>query len=173
MSHTPEPKSFIRALLNRTTSILETIASVLIVIMMLLTFVDVVGRYLLSAPIFGATEMVSALLALIIFSGLGVTNARDQHIVVELFDIHIRRLSPRIYDLLIHGFSVFAMALIAYVLAEHALEGYHVDSRTVVLEMPTYYITGLVALFAVVSVISQIIGITLKLHDHNYTEAKT
>ena len=161
-------KFFFRKLLNNTINTLENISCVLIMVMMLLTFVDVVGRYLLSAPIFGATEMVSALLALIIFSGLGVTNARDQHIVVELFDTRIRRLSPRIYDLVIHGFSIIAMALIAYVLTENALEGYHIDSRTVVLELPTYYITGFIAAFSVISVVSQIIGISFKLMEQNY-----
>lgn len=60
---------------------------------MLLTFADVIGRYLFSQPIFGASEVISALLAATIFAGLGITNARDEHIVVELIDHRFRGIS--------------------------------------------------------------------------------
>lgn len=134
---------------------------------MMLTFADVIARYLLSAPIFGASEMISALLALAIFSGLGVTNARDEHIVVELFDGFVREKSPRFYDFMIHGFSIFVMALIAFVLCEHAIESYQQNARTYVLEMPLYYVTGFVAFLAFISVISQIAGIGLLLFGNS------
>lgn len=149
---------------------LENFSSAMVFIMMLLTFADVIGRYLLGAPIFGASEMISALLALAIFSGLGVTNARDEHIVVELFDRKIRNMSPRIYDFIIQGFSIFVMTLIAFVLCEHAIESYQQKAITYVLEIPTFYLTGTVAVFALISVLSQISGITLRLcNDENPT----
>ena len=102
----------------------------MILLMMMLTFADVIGRYLLAAPIFGASEMISALLALAIFSGLGVTNARDEHIVVELFNDQVRDLAPRADDMTVHGFSIAVMALIAFVLCEHAIESYQQNART-------------------------------------------
>ena len=40
----------------------------MIVIMMVLTFIDVIGRYAFHKPILGGTEVTSALLALTIFS---------------------------------------------------------------------------------------------------------
>jgi TRAP-type transport system small permease protein len=149
--------------LMKVISALETFSSAMIFIMMMLTFADVIGRYLLAAPIFGASEMISALLALAIFAGLGVSNARDDHIVVELFDDSVRKLSPRVYDFVIHAFSVSVMVLIAFVLCEHAIESYHQNARTYVLEMPTFYLTGFVAFLAFVSVLSQIAGLGLKL----------
>lgn len=138
---------------------LEMFSSVALMIMMLLTFVDVIGRYILSAPVFGASEMISTLLALVIFSGLGIANARDRHIVVELFDTRIRNLSPRLYDIVIQGFSIFAMALIAFVLAEIAFETYEQKAVTFVLEWPLFYITGAIAILAAVSVVSQVLGL--------------
>lgn len=147
------------AVLAAIVSALETFSSIVLVVMMLLTFVDVVGRYFLGAPVFGASEMISAMLALLIFSGLGIANARDKHIVVELFDSRVRALSPRLYDVLIQGLSLVAMVLIVYVLAEAAVEAAHLGSRTIVLEWPLSWIIGTVAALAALSVISQILGL--------------
>lgn len=141
---------------------LETFSSIMILIMLLLTFVDVIGRYLLGAPIFGASEMVSALLALVVFSGLGIANARDSHIVVELFDTRIRRIAPRSYDVIVQGFSILAMCLIAFVLFEIALESYQQGARTFVLEWPLFYVTGAISFLAIVSVVSQVLGLIVK-----------
>ena len=160
-----------RRILNRAITTLENFSSVVILIMMVLTFVDVVGRYILQKPVFGASEMISALLALAIFSGLGVTNARDEHIVVELFDHRVRRLiSPLAFEIIVQAFSVAAMTLIAVVLFDSALESYHINSRTVVLEMPSYYITGSIAFLALVSVFSQVTGVILKIIDTRHHE---
>lgn len=166
MNEAPMDEGAVRPLLKKTIATLENISSVVLFIMMVLTFVDVIGRYVFHKPIFGGTEIISALLALTIFAGLGVINARDDHIVVELFEDRFQRLlSPLIYEIVIQVFSVFAMTLVAAVLIEHALEAYKVDKLTEVLEMPVYYITGTVAIFAVVSVLSQIAGVVLKILD--------
>lgn len=147
------------AVLAAIIKLLETASSIVLFAMMVLTFVDVVGRYLIGSPIFGASEMISTMLALVIFSGLGIANARDQHIVVELFDTRIRRFSPGAYDTLVHGFSLLAMALIVFVLLEQAVDAYRQDARTVVLEWPLAWITGIVAALAALSIVSQVLGL--------------
>ena len=141
---------------------LEWVSSVLLLAMMLLTFVDVLGRYVFAQPVFGGTEILSAMLALSVFAGLGITNARDDHIVLELFDSHVRRLLGGIYDVLIQGFSIAAMALIAYVLAVAAVEAWHYDARSYVLGIPTGVTVGVISAFAIFSVLSQIAGVILQ-----------
>lgn len=166
MTTAPAPKGAVRSALGRAVTTLETISSVVILIMMILTFIDVIGRYVFHKPIFGGTEIIAALLALTIFSGLGVINARDDHITVELFEGWFRRLlGPFAYEVIIQLFSVAIMLLIAIVLFEHAWEAYEIGKLTEVLEMPVYYITGTVAVFAVISAISQIVGVILKIQD--------
>ncbi|MEQ9039472.1 MAG: TRAP transporter small permease [Silicimonas sp.] len=166
MSEAPEVEGAVRSILKKTITTLETISCVVIFVMMILTFVDVIGRYAFHKPIFGGTEIISALLALTIFSGLGVINARDDHIVVELFEEPFRwMLTPVIYEIVIQVFSVAAMTLVAAVLFEHAWGAYKIGKLTEVLEMPVYYITGTVAVFAVVSVLSQVVGVILKILD--------
>ena len=166
MSAAPDTKGAVRTALDRAIATLETISSVVILIMMVLTFIDVIDRYVFHKPIFGGTEIIAALLALTIFSGLGVINARDDHITVELFEGWFRRLfGPVVYEIIIQVFSVAIMLLIALVLFEHAWEAHEIGKLTEVLEMPVYYITGTVAVFAVISAISQIVGVVLKIQD--------
>lgn len=148
-----------RSLLERILRMLENVASLILFLMMMLTFVDVIFRYVLSEPIFGSTEMVRVMLALIIFLGLGVANARDKHIVVELFDQRLRSISPRAYDLLVQGFSVVAMLLIVYVLYRQAAEAAHTGATTLVLDWPLSWIIGIITGLAVLSVVSQILGL--------------
>ncbi len=174
MNGAPSSQGAVRTILKKTITTLETISCVVIFIMMVLTFVDVIGRYVFHKPIFGGTEIISALLALTIFSGLGVINARDDHITVELFEEPLRRLfSPVVYEIAIHAFSVVAMTLVAAVLFEHAWEGYKVRKLTEVLEMPVYYVSGTVAVFAVISVLSQLTGVVLKISDLAAGRART
>jgi TRAP-type transport system small permease protein len=169
MSSAPETSSKTRIVLNKAIWILETISSSVILIMMVVTFADVIGRYVLNKPIFGGTEIIAALLALSIFSGLGVINARDEHIVVELLEGPARKLvGPLAYEVSIQLFSVACMSLIAVVLFTQALESYEYKKLTVVLEMPVYYVTGTVAVLAVISVISQVTGVALKIFDLGY-----
>ncbi len=166
MNAAPVHQGAVRTILKKAITTLENISSVVIFIMMVLTFVDVIGRYAFHKPIFGGTEIISALLALAIFSGLGVINARDDHITVELFEEAFRwRLTPVVYEVLVQVFSVAAMSLIAVVLFEHAWESYENAKLTVVLEMPVYYVSGTVAVFAGISVLSQIAGVVLKVLD--------
>lgn len=153
-------------ILTRIIQVLELLSCIVLAAMMMLTFIDVVGRYLIGAPVFGATEMISTMLALVIFLGLGIANARDSHIVVELFDTSIRRLSPRIYDAAIQGFSILAMCLIVYVLFDQARETAHSGARTVVLEWPLAWITGTVAVLAALSVVSQVLGLVTGAGKH-------
>lgn len=155
-------RGMVSTILAKTITTLENFSSVVLLAMVLLTFADVIGRYLLSAPIFGASEMVSGMLAMLIFAGLGVTNARDQHIVVELIDKSIRDFSPKIYDTAIQVFSAVVMSIITFVLSEEAIEAYQLDSVTFVLQVPLYYVTGIVAILSGVSVVTMLAGIILR-----------
>ena len=54
--------------------------------MMMLTCVDVIGRYFFSQPIFGAFEITEMLLAALIFAGLPLVTLRNEHVTVDVLD---------------------------------------------------------------------------------------
>ncbi len=150
-----------RAALSPILVVLEWVSAVLIFVMMMVTFADVVGRYLLGAPIFGAAEMIQFLLAMTIFAGLSLVNAHDDHIAVELFEARIKSKIPHLHHVLVQGFSVVAMAVIAWQLAQYALEAAHHNSTTVVLEWPVAIVAGVIAFLSFISLLVQLLGLML------------
>jgi len=69
---------------------LKIIAAVMIFAMAILTFVDVIGRYIFSAPIQGTFEIVGLLLGAVTFAALPLVTYSRTHITVDLFDSFIR-----------------------------------------------------------------------------------
>ncbi|WP_127104682.1 TRAP transporter small permease [Pararhodobacter zhoushanensis] len=63
---------------------IQIVCSVLLMVMMVLTVTDVLGRYLFSAPVRGATEVTELLLAAVIFVGLPATTLDREHVTVDL-----------------------------------------------------------------------------------------
>lgn len=139
--------------------LMKLASAALLFTMMILTFVDVVGRYVFTAPVFGAAEMIQFLLALTIFSGLGLVNASDDHISVDLFDRPLSRLLPRLRPLLIQFFSLVAMVIIAYQLTEFAVEAAENNRITVVLEWPLAAVAFAIAGLSCLSLLAQILGL--------------
>lgn len=155
-------RAFARAVLPPLLRIADIVAAALIFVMMVLTFADVVGRYIFTAPIFGAAEMIQFLLAMSIFSGLCLVNAHDEHITVELFDAQLDCfISPTLRRIIIQLFSVGMMAVIAVQLYQFALEAERTNTRTVVLEWPFAVVAFTVAGLSVVSLMMQILGLML------------
>ena len=53
---------------------------------MLVTFVDVVARYLFNRPIRGAFEVTELLLLVLIFAGLPLVSHADEHVTMDFID---------------------------------------------------------------------------------------
>jgi TRAP-type C4-dicarboxylate transport system permease small subunit len=163
-------RAFAQALLPPLIRIAEIASALLLFAMMMLTFADVVGRYVFTAPIFGAAEMVQFLLAMTIFAGLCLVNARDEHITVELFESQLDRLFPVSRRIVVQTFSVGMMAVIAYQLFEFAVNAERIGRKTVVLEWSFASVAFTVAGLSVVSLIAQILGLMLPRQPHRPDE---
>ena len=67
-------------------AVLGIAASILLGCMMLLTFADVVARYLLNWPIRGGFEITELLLLVLIFAGLPLVSHADEHVTMDFID---------------------------------------------------------------------------------------
>ena len=67
-------------------AVLGVAASALLFGMMVLTFFDVVGRYLLNKPIRGAFEVTELGLLVLIFAGLPLVSHADEHVTMDFID---------------------------------------------------------------------------------------
>ena len=71
---------------KRADAVLGIAASAILFFMMVLTFFDVVGRYLLNRPIRGAFEVTELGLVVLIFAGLPLVSHADEHVTMDFID---------------------------------------------------------------------------------------
>ena len=71
--------------------------------MMVLTFFDVVGRYLLNRPIRGAFEITELTLLVLIFAGLPLVSHADEHVTMDFIDRILPRAALRALVRLVHA----------------------------------------------------------------------
>jgi len=71
--------------------VLGIAASAILMCMMLLTFVDVVARYLFNFPLRGGFEVTELMLLVLIFAGLPLVSHADEHVTMDFID---RMLPP-------------------------------------------------------------------------------
>ena len=77
---------------RRADAVLGIAASVILFLLMLITFADVVARYLLNWPIRGAFEITELGLLVLIFAGVPLVSRADEHVTMDFID---RILPPR------------------------------------------------------------------------------
>ena len=71
---------------RRADAVLGIAASVILFLMMLLTFVDVVARYLFNFPLRGGFEVTELMLLVLIFAGLPLVSHSDEHVTMDFID---------------------------------------------------------------------------------------
>lgn len=77
---------------RRVEAVLGVAASAILFAMMVLTFVDVVLRYVFSRPIASAFELTELMLVVLIFAGLPLVTLANEHAVMDFID---RLFGPR------------------------------------------------------------------------------
>ena len=82
---------------QRADAVLGVAASAILFCMMVLTFADVVLRYIFNRPIRGAFELTELMLLVLIFAGLPLVSHADEHVTMDFID---RLLGPRGTDAL-------------------------------------------------------------------------
>ena len=71
---------------RRVEGLLGVAASAILMAMMLLTFIDVVARYVFRRPVRGAFEVTELMLLVLIFAGLPLVSFTDEHAVMDFVD---------------------------------------------------------------------------------------
>ena len=94
-----------------TQAILGVAASAILFGMMMLTFVDVVLRYVFNRPIASAFELTELMLVVLIFAGLPLVSWADEHVTMDFID---RLLSPATRARLERGVHVITAAIMFF-----------------------------------------------------------
>lgn len=118
--------------------LLGGVAAALLFSMMVLTFVDVVGRYFLNAPVPGGFEITELLLATLIFAALPLVTLSGEQITVDLFDALIPASVQHVRDALICLVSGLILFVLCASMWEKAEEMLSYGDTTAILGIPIY-----------------------------------
>ena len=131
-------------------------ASALLLVMMALTFVDVVARYLFNRPIRGAFEITELMLLVLIFAGLPLVSHGDEHVTMDFID---RMLPPRALDALVRVVHALVAALFFFLtwqmwIKASRIAGYGdtTDVLRIAVGPFVYFMVGMIFLTALVHV---------------------
>jgi TRAP-type C4-dicarboxylate transport system permease small subunit len=146
-----------------------TSASVLF-LMMLITAVDVAGRYLFNKPLPGGFELTELLLAALIYCGLPLVSARREHIVIDTFDPLFSRKLKRGLDMAAEVICAAALAGVGFLIFRRAVRIAEYGDTTNVLKLP---LAPVVYLLATMIVIAALIHLSLIFVPHADNDGKT
>jgi TRAP-type C4-dicarboxylate transport system permease small subunit len=82
--------------------------------MMMVTFIDVIGRYLFSRPLPGAFELIQIMMAVLIFAGLPLVSAKEEHVTVDIIHAFLARGPRRLLDILVNAVGSVILGVITW-----------------------------------------------------------
>ena len=136
-------------------------ASAILFVLMLITFADVVARYLLNFSIRGAFEITELLLLVLIFAGLPLVSHADEHVTMDFID---RILPDRIARLWVRAMHLICAAIMFFLawqvwIKANRIAGY--ADTTDVLRVPigpfVYFMALMIGLTGLVHVFKMIV----------------
>ena len=132
-------------------TLLGAISATVLFLMMLLTAVDVAGRYLFSQPFPGGFELTEMMLAALIYCGLPLVSKRREHIVIDTFDRAMSQRVKRGLDRTADVVCSLALAGIGWLIFRRALRVAEYGDTTNVLKLPLAPVAWLMGAMIVVT----------------------
>ncbi len=131
-------------------------ASLILFGLMVLTFADVIGRYLFNRPIAGSFEITELLLLVLIFAGLPLVSHADEHVTMDFIDHMLPAALSRGLVRIVHGLSAAMLFFLTWQVLLKARRISEYGDTTDVLRIPiapfVYFMAAMVALTALVHV---------------------
>ena len=115
---------------------LGTVAATVLFAMMVLTFVDVTGRKLLTHPVYGAYEITEFLMGMLIFSALPLVTAREGHVTIDVLDHLVPAGFARWQRVVVNTISTAVLAFVAWRLWELSASHMRTHEVTMTLHIP-------------------------------------
>jgi TRAP-type C4-dicarboxylate transport system permease small subunit len=143
----------------RATLWLARLGAVCLFALMMLTFVDVGGRFI-RRPILGATEISALLMGFLVFFSFGHTTVRRGHLRADFI---FSRLPPRVQaelDIVTHSIAAILIAVIAWQMFSYAetfrTSGRYTQTLNIYL-WPDAYVIAIASLLMLSSLIIQVL----------------
>jgi TRAP-type C4-dicarboxylate transport system permease small subunit len=99
---------------------LGTFAGIVLAGIMMVTVIDVFGRYVLNRPLPGSSELTEVMMAILVYAGLPVVSGRNAHISVDLFRSATSPSVARLRDAIVRLLCAAVLFLLAWRLWAYA-----------------------------------------------------
>lgn len=139
------------------------LAAIFLFVLMIVTCLDVIGRYFLGAPLPGAFEMTEILLTLVIYAILPLVTLSGNQIAVDLFDRFVPRRIVPLQKIMVALVQFALLSLIAWALAVKSGVLIRSNLASDVLRIPMGYVCLLMSVLAGLSAVSVVLAVILDL----------
>ncbi len=133
------------SMLDKLSKVLKFIGAFALTIMMLLTVVDVIGRFF-KHPIFGSVELVGFLAVITVAAALPYTYKMDGHVGVEILVRLLSKKTQLWIDVFTRSLSLVLFGIISWQMFLYAKDIHETGEVSMNLEFPIYYIVYILAL---------------------------
>jgi TRAP-type C4-dicarboxylate transport system permease small subunit len=134
---------------------LELVIAVVLFGIMVLTGVDVIGRYIFSRPVSGADELIATGMALLIFGSLPIVALRNEHITIDTVTGLMRGTVKELQVRLVNLVSAVVLSFLAYRLLALAEKMSRTGEHSSLMHIPHGVLAyGLAAMAAISAVVT-------------------
>ncbi len=140
------------------TKVLGLIACLALFTMMLITFLDVIGRYFLASPLPAAYELTSLIMPAIIFCALPHVNLTDSHVTIDLLDSITPAAVRRWQAGLVSFVAASVLGVIAWRLWVLSKDHLEFDGVTNELYLPLWPFSAAMSVLCVIAALSMIVA---------------
>ena len=131
------------ALLRLVDGVCIVAAGIVLLCMMLMTFTDVMGRYLFNAPLGYAFEVTQLAMATVVFLGIPSVTLRGLHITVDLVDNVFRGGFKLVRDVVVMASIAICLGYLAWRLSTLSARFISYGETTSTLRFPIGYVAWL------------------------------
>jgi TRAP-type C4-dicarboxylate transport system permease small subunit len=114
MDKTQEPKSQFDSIVMHISKILASVSAVTLFIMMLISVIDVTGRYFFLRPLNGAFELVSMTLVISATLGVGYCELLKGQIRITVITDMMKGKTKELFNILAYIISIAAVGLVSW-----------------------------------------------------------
>jgi len=134
---------------------------------MVLTFIDVGGRKLLSTSVPGSLELTELLMVAVIFAGLPLVSLRGEHVVFDSLDPLIEKTLRRAQGLVVDLLVSALLLGMAWLMWDKASQMGTFGDTTAQLQIPqSPFVQAMSALLALTALVHLLLAVAPTTHHH-------
>lgn len=129
---------FLKKLNRPLVGLVKNVALWVLAMMMFLTFIDVLLRYLFNSPVPGGTELIEFMMGITVTFSVAYTAHKGSHIGVDLLLVRLSKKTRRMIGCVTSFLTLIMFVLICWQTILLISEEYHSKLESAVLYIPVY-----------------------------------